>query len=108
MKASITPGIGLSYSEIEEENSVGDFIATVVQDFSFDISDTVKFTEEVTVLYSPSENGDYVYSFQAGIENRITKSLSLNLLYDYTYDQRVSDENDRTEELISLSLGARF
>ena len=108
MKGSLTPGIGLSYSKIGDESSVGEFIGTIVQDFSFDISETVKFTEEVNILYSPSENGDYVYSFQAGIENRITKSLSLNLLYDYTYDQRVSDENDRTEELISLSLGARF
>lgn len=108
IRGTLTPEVGVNYANIGGSADSWVFLGSMVQDLEIDISQTLKVTEDLVLQYSPSEAGDFVLNFQTGLENRITKSLSLRVVYDYIYDERVANEDRRTRETIRVTFGARF
>lgn len=108
MRGAITPEIGVTYADIGTTETKLVAIGSIVQDVEIDVSNTLTLLQDLVVQYSPSDNGDFVVNFQVGVENRITKSLSLRLAYDFIYDERVQFEDQETKETTKITFGAHF
>ena len=65
------------------------------------------FIANTNVALSGSEQ-DYAYKFQATLQGQISRHLSLNLHFDYEFDNAILDSNARGSQRISTSLGYGF
>ena len=64
----------------------------------------------VADLSSPinTESRNYDYKFHATLQGKVSAHLSLNLHYDYEYDNAVLDPNSRADQHITATLGYGF
>lgn len=102
-----------------------DYLGNAFQDYTYKINANYTFTEDATVQYSPEERGrngfvadlnspintksrNYDYKFHATLQGKVSNHLSLNLHYDYEYDNAVLDPNSRADQHITATLGYGF
>jgi len=102
-----------------------DYLGNVFQDYTYKINGRYSFNEDVSAQYSPDreerfggaavvgtvESGsvqDYAYKFHATLQGKLTKHLSLNLHYDYEYNNVVLDPASRGEQRVTTTVGYGF
>lgn len=109
-KSSIVASVGGGYREIEEEPGRFGFVSSLNQDMSYRLSEGVTLKEEGSLSYVPTSENDnaYLFTVRAAVESRLNAQLSLNLRYEYRFDERVTNPSARTRQSINLSLGADF
>lgn len=108
MQGSVTPSIGIGYSEIGGAEDGWGWLGSLQQDFEFVLTERLKVTQEASITYSPGDEGNYIIVMRAGLENQMTQRLSLNLRYDFTYDDRIASDLEQRTDGLSLSFGAKF
>jgi putative salt-induced outer membrane protein YdiY len=121
--ASVGGGLTLQYREaagVEKGTSVlGEFF----QDYAYRINGRLTFSQDLNALFSPdprtrtvianlskiSEEADnYKVRFNSTIQGKITDRISLNLRYEYEYDNAILNKDNRTDQRVSSSLGYSF
>ena len=108
LEGTITPSVGFGYRDIVPDEPSWEWLASLQQDLTLTLTERVKISEESILTYAPSETGDITVNFKAGLENKLNQRLSLNLSYDFTYDERKEPDKGRTRNSIKLTLGAAF
>jgi putative salt-induced outer membrane protein YdiY len=110
MKLSFTPSVGVAYQDIDGSEKSFGYLAVFSEDLSYAFSERLKVTQESSLTYQPTEENDsaYIAEFATKLTNMLNQRLSLNLRYEVTYDDRVKDSIAKTNQTVSVSLGAEF
>jgi putative salt-induced outer membrane protein YdiY len=107
-----------------------DYLGNAFQDFTYKLGGRYTFLEDASAQYSPESraryglvpslapngfatlvSGDvanYAYKLHATLEGKISQHLSLNLHWEYEFDNVVLDPANRSEERITTTLGYGF
>jgi len=102
-----------------------DYVGNIFQDYTFKISHWYTFTENLSAQDSPETRGrfgiisatgtpvsesarDYAYKFHSTLQGKINAHLSLNLHYEYEFDNAIQNSADRVEQRITTTLGYGF
>jgi putative salt-induced outer membrane protein YdiY len=118
-------GAMVQYFDATGVEGGSDYLGNAFQDYTYKINGRYTFTEDASIQYSPEDRGrngvvadistpinttsqNYDYKFHATLQGKVTDHLSLNLHYDYEYDNAVLDPNSRADQHITATLGYGF
>jgi putative salt-induced outer membrane protein YdiY len=126
---SQTVDVGAGVIE-QELDAVGveqgvNYFGSVFQDYTYKINGRYTLTEDFTAQYSPEERNrygfvadttvpltgserDYDYKFHTTLQGKISNHLSLNLHFEYEFDNAILDPNARGSQRVTTSLGYGF
>lgn len=103
-----------------------DYLGNVFQDYTYKINGRYSFAEDASAQTSPDRQerfggaavagvpalsgtvADYAYKFHATLQGKLTKHLSLNLHYDYEFNNVVLDPASRGEQRVTTTVGYGF
>lgn len=102
-----------------------DYLGDIFQDYTYRINGRYTFGEDISADYSPDRRGqygvlpslgtpasasarNYDYKFHSTLQGKVTDHLSLNLHFEYDYDNAVLDPSARAEQHITTTLGYAF
>ncbi len=123
--ADIGGGAMLQYFDATGVDKGSDYLGNAFQDYSYKINGRYTLTEDATIQYSPEERGrsgfvtdlstpvntqsrNYDYKFGATLQGKINNHLSLNLHFQYEYDNAVLDPHARADQHILSTVGYGF
>lgn len=120
-------GAGLTgqYREATRAESGFYALAEIFQDYTYRINKRMTVRQDMRYQYSPDggtrfltvknqpastleEAINYKVRFNSVLQGRLTQKLSLNLRFEFEYDNAVSDKSARTDQRITSSLGYAF
>jgi putative salt-induced outer membrane protein YdiY len=101
------------------------YLGKVFQDYVLRLNDRYTLKEDASADYSPESRGlsglvpdtvtvasgtrrDYAYQFKSSLEGRINGHFSLNLHFEYKYDNAVVVPTARAEQRVTTNLGYGF
>ena len=105
--SSITPNLGAEYRDIQNRPFEWNLLSAIQQDFEYNLSENITIEEDFTIGLTIEDNTAYFYALSAALENKLTERLSLNLRYEYAYDERLTT-NQKDSQNIKITLGAGF
>lgn len=88
------------------------YLSEFFQDYSYKINGRLSFVQESGALYStkpilhgtePAEN--YRIRFNTALQGRVSERVSLNLRYEYEYDNTIANPTLRADQRITSSIG---
>lgn len=92
----------------EDKKLLGEFF----QDYTYHFSGRLSFLQDTNFQYSPKyvSNGErdvpnYRFRFNAALQGKISERVSLNLRYEYEYDNTVPFAAERQDQRITSSIG---
>jgi len=122
---SVGSGVAAQYrSAFGIENGLT-CLGQVFEDYVYKINDRLSLTQESDAQYSPASSGrftvangqlvpagseaqNYKLGFHSALQGMITKALSLNLRFEYEYDNAVLDRAARADQRVTSTLGYSF
>ena len=127
VRQTVDVGAGVTGEELDSTGVEKGFtyLGNVFQDYAYKINGRYTFLEDVSADYSPETRGlsgnvpdtvvlasgsqrDYDYKFHATLQGKINERLSLNLHFEYEYDNAVANPTARVEQRITTTLGYGF
>jgi putative salt-induced outer membrane protein YdiY len=123
--ASAGAGLTYQYREAEGVEQGGTFLGEFFQDYAFKFNGRLSFLQSLNALYSPDGRAhlassgavpvlidthaeDYKVRFNSTLQGRFSERISLNLRYEYEYDNAILDKNGRTDRRVTSSVGYSF
>ena len=102
-----------------------DYLGNAFQDYTYKINGRYTFLENASIQYSPERRAvfgtisnlpspsgssaqNYDYKFGATLQGKISEHLSLNLHFDYEYNNAILVPDARADQQISTTLGYAF
>ncbi len=123
----VNVGAGLTAQYRTSEFDDGSVYALVelFQDYSYQINKRVKFSQNAVAQYSPdgqsrfitvnnqpsqvsTGESNYKLRFDTALQGKLTDSISLNLRFEYEFDNAVVTESARADQRITSSIGYGF
>ena len=122
---NIGAGLTAQYREADAETSGSYALVELFQDYTYQINKRIKFLQNAVAQYSPdgrgkfvsvpnqpsnSSNGEsnYKVRFDSTLQGQLTDSISINLRYEFEFDNAVFLQADRADQRISSSIGYGF
>lgn len=122
---SIGAGLTLQYRESEGTETGQAYLGELFQDYTFKVNGRLTFMQNLNLLYSPDgrtrtlvnaatstlfrdEAENYKVRFNSTLQGKLSERISINLRYEYEYDNTILDANGRTDRRVTSSLGYSF
>lgn len=122
---SIGAGLTLQYRESEGTEHGETYLGELFQDYTYKVNGRLTFLQNLNLLYSPDgrtrtlisaatssiyrdEAENYKVRFNSTLQGKLSERISINLRYEYEYDNAILDENGRTDRRVTSSLGYSF
>lgn len=124
-KANFGAGVTVQYRHAAGlDEGVAKF-GELFQDLVWRFHDRFEFSQEASALFSPDERPlgvmsqvpgavvpadvpNYRLSFESVLRGKLTESMSVNLRFEYAFDNAIVNRNARADQRISTSLGYAF
>jgi len=101
------------------------YLGNLFQDYTYQINGRYTLTEDFSAQMSPEDRArsgvvtdtgvlqtgsdrDYDYKFHTSLQGKINKHLSLNLHFEYEFDNAILDPNARGSQRVTTTLGYGF
>jgi hypothetical protein len=126
-RQTVDVGAGVTGEELDATGVEKGFtyLGNVFQDYVYKISGRYTLLEDLSAQYSPESRGlsgvvpdtvtpamgnerDYAYKFHTTLQGKISNHLSLNLHFEYQYDNAVIVPSTRAEQRVTTTLGYGF
>jgi putative salt-induced outer membrane protein YdiY len=118
-------GAMVQYFDATGVDKGSDYLGNAFQDYTYKINGRYTFAEDAAVQYSPERRGrrgvvatvgtpintqsqNYDYKFHATLQGKVTDHLSLNLHFEYEYNNAVLDPHERADQHFTTTLGYGF
>ncbi len=94
----------------KETVALGEFF----EDYTYRINGRFTFTQNALAQISASENSrntgahDYKFEFNAALQGKVTDRISMNLRFEYEFDNSIANPTARTDQRVTSSLGYAF
>jgi putative salt-induced outer membrane protein YdiY len=121
---NVGAGVTAQYREAFGINTGVSYLGELFQDYTYKLNGRITFTQDSSVLYSPARRGHYVVidnnlvqsdgtnnyrlRFNSSLQGKITQRISMNLRFEYEFDNSVINRDARSDERISSSIGYGF
>jgi putative salt-induced outer membrane protein YdiY len=100
-------------------------LAEVFEDYTYRINGRLTFAQDLLAQYSPVSNGqlilrngslvranddveNYRIRFNTSLQGRVTDRISMNLRFEYEYDNTIAEASAKVDQRVSSSLGYAF
>lgn len=124
-KATVGAGVTLQYRDAEGIEPGVNFLGEIFQDYAYKINGRLTVTQAFSALYSPNDRArsinsniaaskltdqleNYRVRFNSSLQGKMSERISLNLRYEYEYDNAIFDKESRTDQRITSSIGYAF
>lgn len=126
-RQTVDVGSGVTGEELDATGVAKGFtyLGNAFQDYVYKINGRYTFLEDTSAQYSPESRGlsglvpgtvipavgnerDYAYKFHTTLQGKINEHLSLNLHFEYLYDNAVAVTSSRTQQRVTTTLGYGF
>jgi putative salt-induced outer membrane protein YdiY len=125
-RQSLDVGAGVTgqYLDATGVQKGADYLGDVFQDYTYKINGRYTLSEDISADFSPDrraeygvtaigtainkEASNYDYKFHTTLQGKISDRLSINLHFEYDYDNAVLDPAARAEQHITTTLGYGF
>lgn len=94
---------------VEEGTS---FLGEFFQDYTYRLNGRLSFLQDTNVLYTPrpTSNGErdvtnFRFRFNTALQGKMTERVSLNLRYEYEYDNTAPFDAEKRDQRITSSIG---
>jgi len=117
-KANIGLGAVVQYLERVNANDQTALLGSVFQDYAYQWNSQVKLVQDSSFMFSDSgalnvkggvsnapAAGSYRMKFNTGIQSKVTSNMSLNVRFEYDYDNSIEDSRLRVDQRLTTSLG---
>ncbi len=118
-------GAMVQYFDATGVEKGSDYLGNAFQDYTYKINGRYTFSEDAAIQYSPERRGrsgvvgnvgtpintqtqNYDYKFHATLQGKVTNHLSLNLHFEYEYNNAVLDPHARADQHFITTLGYGF
>lgn len=112
-------GIGLTgqYREADNLEDNTGALAEFFQDQTLKLNDSTKLVQSLNVQYWPNsplvattarDEENLKWRFSTALIGKLSESMSLNLRYEYSYDNAIANRDARANQRITSSLGYLF
>ena len=122
---SVGSGLTAQYRSAFGIESGLTYLGQLFEDYVYKINNRVTLTQDSNAQYAPDARGrlavsnnqlttpagsaqNYKLSFHSALQGMVTRSLSLNLRFEYEYDNAVLDRAARADQRVTSSLGYSF
>lgn len=122
---SVGAGLTAQYRKAAGSDPGTTYLGEVFQDYTFKVNGRLTFLQNLNVLYSPEgrtrtlinaatsslyrdEAENYKLRFNSTLQGKLSERISINLRYEYEYDNAILDENGRTDKRVTSSVGYSF
>lgn len=124
-KASVGAGVTVQYRDAEgAESGIAKF-GEFFQDLLVRFNDRIELAQEASALFSPDDRplgatamnpsnvvpddvANYRILFNSVLRGRVTESVTVNLRYEYEFDNAILNRNARADQRVTTSLGYVF
>ncbi len=118
-------GAMVQYFDATGVEKGSDYLGNAFQDYTYKINGRYTFAEDAAIQYSPERRGrngvvatvgtpintqsqNYDYKFHATLQGKVSNHLSLNLHFEYEYNNAVLDPHERADQRFTTTLGYGF
>lgn len=122
---NIGSGFTTQYRKLQEYESGTVVLGDLFEDFSYKFTDRISFKQEGSAQYSPvsrasytivsgamlpttDEATNYRFKFNAALQSKISSHLSVNLRYDFEFDNTIGEEGLKADQRITSTIGYEF
>ena len=104
---SFEAGPGITFEEV---GGVSDdfFSLTAAQKFTWEISDRLTFSQNVTGVFDPSDSQNYILSAAANLDTDITPSIAWRIAYAWTKDNTPAATRELTDSTLTTGITVKF
>ncbi|MCP5529571.1 MAG: DUF481 domain-containing protein [Opitutaceae bacterium] len=124
-RMNIGAGLTLQYREAENIEPGLNYFGEVFQDYTYKINGRMTLSQAINALYSPNESArlinanvsarsltpeadNYKVRFNSTLQGKMSERISLNLRYEFEYDNAVLNKEARSDQRITSSVGYAF
>lgn len=124
-KGSVGAGVTMQYREAEGIEKGMTYLGEFFQDYTYKLNGRLTFLQDFNALYSPDgrarsitnlatglpldeEAQNFKLRFNGTLQGKLSEHISLNLRYEYEYDNAILDKSERTDRRVTSSLGYSF
>jgi len=124
-KASVGAGVTMQYREAEGIEKGMNYLGEFFQDYTYKLNGRLTFLQDFNALYSPKgrvrsvtttslglpldeQAENFKIRFNSTLQGKLSERISLNLRYEYEYDNAILDKNERADRRVTSSLGYSF
>jgi len=122
---SLGAGLTAQYRKAAGADPGTTYLGEVFQDYTFKVNGRLTLLQNLNLLYSPEgrtrtlvnaatsslyrdEAENYKLRFNSTLQGKLSERISINLRYEYEYDNAILDENGRTDRRVTSSVGYSF
>ena len=122
---SVGAGLTFQYRDANGVEKGTAYLGEVFQDYTYKLNGRLTFLQNINVLYSPDGRSralssgasstlfvdqaeNYKVRFNSTLQGKLSERISLNLRYEYEYDNAILDRYGRTDRRVTSSLGYSF
>ncbi|HEY9155631.1 MAG TPA: DUF481 domain-containing protein [Opitutaceae bacterium] len=124
-KANIGAGATAQYRQATGIESGYTYLGEIFEDYSYKLTGRLTVTQNANVGYSPeardrlvSVNGstvatdesatNYRIRFNTALQGKMTEHISLNLRFEYEFDNAILDPHEKVDQRVTSSIGYGF
>ena len=124
-RMNIGAGLTLQYRDAENIETSLNYFGEVFQDYTYKINGRMTLSQAINALYSPNESArlinanvsarsltpeadNYKVRFNSTLQGKMSERISLNLRYEFEYDNAVLNKEARSDQRITSSVGYAF
>ncbi len=124
-KATMGAGVTMQYREAEGIEKGLSYLGELFQDYTYKINGRLTFLQDLNALYSPdgrtrsitsttaatildTQAENYKLRLNGTLQGKLSEHISLNLRYEYEYDNAILEKESRTDTRVTSSLGYSF
>ncbi|HEU5080130.1 MAG TPA: DUF481 domain-containing protein [Opitutaceae bacterium] len=118
-------GITAQYRDAEGVETGATYLGELFEDYTYKLTGRLTIAQDMNVAFSPQSrdrlvlvNGSYVEAddtasnyrlrFNTSLQGKVTEHLSLNLRFEYEFDNAILDPKAKVDQRVTTSLGYGF
>jgi putative salt-induced outer membrane protein YdiY len=122
---SVGAGLTVQFRESDGSEPGTTYLGEFFQDYSFKLNGRLTLMQNLNVLFSPDQRArtlvnaatsslyrdeaeNYKVRFNSTLQGKLSERISINLRYEYEYDNAIYDAENRADRRVTSSLGYSF
>ena len=84
------------------------FSVTAAQNFTWQISENLNFSQHITGIFDPSDRQNYIFSARAKLDTNITPNLAWRIAWALTKDNTPAATRKSTDSTLTTGIALKF
>ena len=104
---NVEAGPSMTYQEV---GGVSDdfFSITAAQKFTWEISNRLTFSQNITGVFDPSDSQNYILSAGANLDTDLTPNIAWRIAYAWTKDNTPAATRESTDSTLTTGIAVKF